>query len=82
MNRQTLDNLYKLTVRSLIDYSLPLYYNSLRQTEKIRLDNIQYQAAKIVTGAYNFTNKQKLNEELQWETIKCRADILGLNIYL
>ena len=81
LNRQTLDNLYKLTVRSLIDYSLPLYYFSLRQTEKIRLDNIQYQAAKIITGAYNFTNKQKLNEELQWETIKCRADILGLNIF-
>ena len=29
LNRQTLDLLYKLTVRSVIDYALPVYYKSL-----------------------------------------------------
>ena len=46
-----------------------------------RLENIQYRAAKIVTGAYHFTSREKLNTELGWETIEKRADILGLNIF-
>ena len=50
LNRQTLDMLYKVTVRSVIDYGLPIYYQSLRVTEKARLEQIQYRAAKIVTG--------------------------------
>ena len=81
LNRQTLDILYKLTVRSVIDYALPVFFNNLRQTEKARLENLQYRAAKLVTGAYHFTSKEKLNLELGWETIQCRADMLGLNIF-
>ena len=50
LNRQTLDMLYKVTVKSVIDYGLPVYYQSLRVTEKTRLEQIQYRAAKIVTG--------------------------------
>ena len=81
LNRQTLDILYKLTVRSVIDYALPVFYNTLKQTEMARLDNVQYRAAKIVTGAFHFTSKHKLNIELGWETIKCRGDVLSLNMF-
>ena len=81
LDRQTLDMLYKITVRSVIDYALPVFYHTLKQTEKARLENVQYQAAKLVTGAYNLSSKQKLNRDLGWETIQCRADILGLNIF-
>ena len=69
LNRQTLDILYKLTVRSIIDYALPLFGNTLKQTEMARLEKVQYRAAKIVTGAYHYTSKHKLNIELGWETI-------------
>jgi hypothetical protein len=65
LSRQT-----KLTVRSIIDYGLPL-----KQTEISRLENIQYRAAKLVTGAFHFTSKDKLNIELGWESIPKRADI-------
>ena len=81
LSRQTLDILYKITVRSVIDYALPLYFKTLKQTEIARLENVQYRAAKIVTGAYHYTSKDKLNSELGWETIQKRADILGLNIF-
>ena len=81
LNRQTLDMLYKVTVRSVIDYGLPIYYQSLRVTEKTRLEQIQYRAAKIVTGVSHQAKKVKLNEELAWETIKTRADYLGLSIF-
>ena len=68
LDRQTLDLLYKLTVRSVIDYALPVYYKSLKLTDLARLNNIQYKAAKLVTGASHLTNKDKLNLELGWES--------------
>ena len=64
LKRNTLDLLYKLTVRSVIDYALPVYSNNLKLTDLARLDRIQYRAAKLVTGALHFTNKDKLNNEL------------------
>ena len=67
LKRNTLDLLYKITVRSIIDYSLPVYGNNLKLTELARLDRIQYRAAKLVTGAEHFTNREKLNTELGWE---------------
>ena len=81
LSRQTLDVLYKLTVRSVIDYALPVYCNTLKQTELSRLENLQYRAAKLVTGTFQFTNREKLNCELGWETIKQRSDNLGLNMF-
>ena len=81
LSRQTLDVLYKLTVRSVIDFALPVYCNTLNQTELSRLENLQYRAAKLVTGTYQFTSREKLNTELGWESIKKRSDNLGLNMF-
>ena len=81
LSRQTLEILYKLTVRSVIDYALPVYCNTLKQTDLARLDNIQYRAAKVVTGTYHLTSRDKLNDELGWENIQKRCDVLSLNIF-
>ena len=81
LKRKTLDLLYKITVRSVIDYSLPIYGNSLKQTDLARLERLQYCAAKLVTGALHFTSREKLNIELGWENIKSRIDFLGLSIF-
>ena len=81
LKRNTLDLLYKITVRSIIDYALPVYANNLRLTELARLDRIQYRAAKLVTGAFHFTNKEKLNTELGWETFQQRIKFLGLSLF-
>ena len=81
LSRQTLDQLYKLVVRSVIDYGLPIYCKQLRQKELARLENIQYRAAIIVTGAYHFTSRDKLNCQLGWESIQKRGDVLGLSIF-
>ena len=40
LNKQTLDILYKLKVRSVIEYALPVFYNTLKQTEMARLENL------------------------------------------
>ena len=81
LQRGTLDLLYKLTVRSVLDYGLILYYNNLTQSDKNRLDQIQYKAAKLVTGALHLTNRTKLDSELGWETLATRAECLGLTLF-
>ena len=81
LNRKTLDLLYKVCVRSVIDYALPIYANTLNVTELARLERVQYRAAKLVTGALHFTSQEKLNIELGWETIKKRITFLGLSLF-
>ena len=81
LNRQTLDLLYKVTVRSLVDYALPIYGNNLKQTDLNRLEQLQYRAGKLVVGALNYTSKEKLYDELGWETIQKRIEYLGLSIF-
>ena len=61
LNRQTLGLLYKVTVRTGLDYALTAYYKDLKLSDLARLDNIQYKA-----GAYHYTNKEKLNVKLGW----------------
>ena len=80
-NQARWDILYKLTVRSVIDYALPIYGNNLKKTDLSRLDSLQYRAAKLVTGALHHTSKEKLNCELGWESIKKRIDFLGLCLF-
>ena len=81
LNRKTLDLLYKVTIRSVIDYALPIYANTLKQTEIARLERLQYRAAKVVTGALHFSSKDKLNVELGWESIQKRIEFLGLSLF-
>jgi len=56
-------------------------HKSLTQSQIGRIENIQYKAGKIVTGALHFTNKDKLNLELGWENIIDRGNILSLNFF-
>ena len=70
---------HPVTVRSVIDYALPVYAYNLKLTEHARLDRIPYRVAKLVTGALHFTNKEKLNTELGWENF--HFNFLGLSIF-
>ena len=58
---------------------MPVYFGNLRVSEINRLDQSQYRAAKIVTGALHFTNKLKL--KLGWESFKTRYECLGLSLF-
>ena len=81
LNRRTLDMLYKIQIRSCIDYMLPVYYHTLKQTEMARLDRVQYRAGLLASSALFYTSKDKLNVELGWESLSDRADFLGLTIF-
>ena len=73
--------LYKITVRSVIDYALPVYGNNLKLTELGRLDRLQYKAGKLVCGAFHYTCREKLNTELGWENFNTRIKFLGLSLF-
>ena len=73
--------LYKVTVKSVLDFALPVYYHTLKVCEKQRLEQLQYKCAKLTCGALHFTSQIKLNNELGLETIATRADFLSLNTF-
>ena len=80
LKRNTLDLLFKITVRSVVDYALPIYSNNLKLTDLARLDRLQYRKGKLVTGALHFTSRDKLNTELGWENFHTRIKFLGLSL--
>ena len=49
--------------------------------EKARLNQIQYKAAKLCTGALHFSSQSKLETNLAWETLQDRAEFLGLSFF-
>ena len=80
---KTLDEMYKVLVRSHLDYCNIIYhepYNQINQPplgmtlnslmEKV--ERIQYQAALAITGTWQGSNRSNLNEELGWETLSDR----------
>ena len=48
---------------------------------KLRLDKIQYTAAKIVFGALHLTSKERLYKEPSLETIQSWKEFLGLSLF-
>ena len=81
IQRKTLDLLYKVLVRSIIDYALPVYYHSLNVSKKKRLSQIQYRAGKLCTGALHLTSQIKLEQEMGWISIEKQADFLSLCLF-
>jgi hypothetical protein len=81
LSRKTLDIFYKLTVRSVFDYGLVIFFNSLKQTEIAKLNRLQYRAAKLCCGALHLTSQAKLEADLGWESLSARSDFLGLSLF-
>ena len=57
LSRPVLDILYKLQIRSVIDYGLIVFYSTLNQSDIARLNRIQYRSARLVTGALPYTSR-------------------------
>ena len=81
LSRSVLDILYKQQVRSVIDYGLIIFYGTLNQVDIEKLNKIQYQSAKVVTGALHFSSRIKLEQDLGWESLSARNEFLGLSMF-
>ena len=72
MARDVLDQIYKLYVRPHLDFGDIIYHKydpEMRLTFTQRLKQAQYSAALAVAGAWRGTNRQRLYEELGWESL-------------
>merc|ERR1712020_835621 len=81
LSRKTLDSLFKLHVRSCIDYCIQVYGPCLNSTQIDKLNRIQYRAAKLTTMTMKFTSKQKIFTELGWESVDKRIEYLSLCLF-
>ena len=87
--RHSLEEIYKLYVRPHLDYGDILY--DISETEKHsifplevsnslskRVETVQYEAARIVSGAWQGTSRNKLYADLGWETLYNRRTLRKL----
>ena len=81
LSRPVLDVLYKLQIRSVIDYGMIVFFNTLKQSDIARLHKIQYRSARLVTGALPYTSRLKLDADLGWEDLHTRYKMLDLSMF-
>ena len=80
--RNTLNELYKLYVRLLLDYGVVIYHDPPKICEfsgndtlsnlMEKLESVQYSAAFAVSGTWRGTSREKLYAELGWESLSLR----------
>jgi len=91
VSHRVLEVVYKLYVRPHLDYGDVLYHSANPNKNIIfepsthssllkKVEEIQYSAAKIITGAWQGTSTEKLYKILGWESLNCRRIMRKLNI--
>ena len=83
LSRDVLDQVYKLYVRLHLDYGDIIYHKfdpNMSLDLPTKIEQTQYSAALAVTGAWRGTNRQRLYEELGWETFT-RDGGIDVNFY-
>ena len=80
IDRTTLRKLYKSLVRPQMEYA-DVLWDGRTESESDFLEHVQYEAAKMVTGAMDGTNKHRLMQEIGWEDLKARRAIHKLLLY-
>ena len=71
INRSTLVCLYKSLIRPLMEYGDVIWDNCIEGDAHL-LENIQYECARVVTGAIKGTSAGALMNELAWESLSTR----------
>ena len=70
--RATLVNIYKTFVRPYLDYGDVIYDNSSNETFCQMIESVQYSAALAITGAIRGSSREKLYQELGFESLRDR----------
>ena len=71
VNRNVLGTSYKLYVRPHLDYGDVIFHNQRMDLMDL-IERVQYKAALIVSGCWQGTNRERLYEELGWESLSDR----------
>ena len=80
VERNVLSLSYKMYIRPHLDYGDVLYHNQRADLMKL-VERVQYKAALIVSGCWQGTSREKLYEELGWESLSDRRWLRRLTIF-
>ena len=80
LDRNTLEIIYKSYVRPVMEYGCVIWNNCSNENVEI-LENIQLEAARIVTGAIRNTWHDNLYEETGWEKLSDRRKRQNLLLF-
>ena len=81
MTRASLVNIYRAFVRPHLDYRDIIHDNSSNATFSQMIETVQYNAALAITGAIRGTSRDKLYEELGFESLHDRRWFRKLCFY-
>ena len=59
---------------------MEMSYTTIKELMNL-VEQVQYKAALIVSGCWQGTNREKLNEELGWESLADRRWFRRLNLF-
>ena len=79
--RASLVNIYRAFVRPNLDYGDIIYNNSSNATFSQMIESVQYNAALAITGAIRGTSREKLYQELGFESLHDRRWFRKLCFY-
>jgi hypothetical protein len=80
INREALNQLYKALIRPVLEYADVIWDNcSLSECDLI--ESVQYESARVVTGAMRGTRRSRLSDELAWEDMNTRRSMHKLVLY-
>ena len=76
LNRSILTSLYESLIRPLMEYG-DVIWNNCYDRDSALLDSVQYEAARLVTGAIKGTSSTRLAlyKELAWESLSSRRKL-------
>ncbi|XP_078621296.1 uncharacterized protein LOC144887771 [Branchiostoma floridae x Branchiostoma japonicum] len=79
LGRQALETAYFALVRPKLEYASALLGDLASSASRL-LEQVQYQAGLLVTGAMKGTPKSNLLQELEWDTLATRRQLNSLTI--
>ena len=71
LNRKSLETIYFSFIRPLLEYA-DVIWDNFTYDEKLELDKIQSEAARIVSGETTLVSLHALYEEVGWESLEKR----------
>ena len=69
LSRNSLLTIYKTFIRSILDYADIIYEKRLKESFEDKLEIFQYNAALVITGAIKGTLRDRINRELDLESL-------------
>ena len=80
LSRRSLEVIYNSFVLPILEYG-DIIYDGCGVGNDIKLNKVQHDAAKIVSGAMYGTSSEKLLQELGWETLSLRRERHNLCLF-